>query len=105
MPIIQHHANMGRESPRRLTSSHKPLASSLSAGEPWKKNSPTEPRRFRSESSNSETLFDYAGMKDRVKAIEEKMAGPTFWNNQEQAQATVAELKEIRALEKPLDEA
>jgi len=33
------------------------------------------------------------------------MAGPTFWNNQEQAQATVAELKEIRALEKPLDEA
>ena len=44
-------------------------------------------------------------MKQRVAAIEEKMAGPTFWNNQEQAQATVAELKEIRTLEKPLDEA
>jgi peptide chain release factor 2 len=44
-------------------------------------------------------------MKERAAAIEAKMAGPTFWNNQEQAQATVAELKEIRALEKPLDEA
>jgi peptide chain release factor 2 len=44
-------------------------------------------------------------MQKRTAAIEEKMAGPNFWNNQEQAQATVAELKEIRALEKPLDEA
>ncbi len=64
---------------------------------PWNENSSTEPRRFKSGSSNSETLFDYAGMKERVAAIEEKMAGPTFWNNQEQAQATVGELKEIRA--------
>ena len=41
----------------------------------------------------------------RAAAIEERMARPDFWNNQEQAQATVAELKELRALEKPLEEA
>ncbi len=33
------------------------------------------------------------------------MAGPDFWSNQEQAQATVAELKGLKALVKPLDEA
>ncbi len=44
-------------------------------------------------------------MQTRAAAIEERMAQAGFWNNQEQAQATVAELKELRALEKPLDEA
>jgi peptide chain release factor 2 len=44
-------------------------------------------------------------MQTRAVAIEERMAADGFWNNQEQAQATVAELKGIRALEKPLDEA
>ncbi len=33
------------------------------------------------------------------------MAGPDFWKNQEQAQATVAELKGLRAIVKPLEEA
>ncbi len=38
-------------------------------------------------------------------AIEERMAGPDFWKNQEQAQATVAELKGLKSLVKPLEEA
>jgi peptide chain release factor 2 len=33
------------------------------------------------------------------------MAAPDFWNNQEKAQAVVAELKAVKALVKPLDEA
>jgi len=33
------------------------------------------------------------------------MASPDFWNNQETAQATVAELKTVKLLLKPLDEA
>ena len=33
------------------------------------------------------------------------MAGPDFWNNQEQAQAAVAELKSLKGVLKPLDEA
>ena len=38
-------------------------------------------------------------------AIEERMGGADFWNNQEKAQATVAELKELKSIVKPLDEA
>jgi peptide chain release factor 2 len=38
-------------------------------------------------------------------AIEQKMAEPTFWNNQETAQATIAERKALFAILKPLDEA
>jgi len=33
------------------------------------------------------------------------MAAPTFWGNQESAQAAVAELKAVKAVLKPLDEA
>jgi peptide chain release factor 2 len=40
-----------------------------------------------------------------VTAIEERMAASDFWSNQERAQATVAELKGLKALVKPLDEA
>ena len=38
-------------------------------------------------------------------AIEERMAAGDFWSNQEKAQATIAELKGLKALVKPLDEA
>ena len=33
------------------------------------------------------------------------MAAPDFWNNQERAQEVVAELKALKALVKPLEEA
>lgn len=65
----------------------------------------TGPSRFSGESPNYETLFDHAGKQSQAAAIEEKMAAPNFWNDQEKAQATVAELKSLNAVLKPLDEA
>jgi peptide chain release factor 2 len=55
--------------------------------------------------SNCETLFDYAGKQSQAEAIEKKMAEPDFWNNQETAQATIAELKSLGTILKPLAEA
>ena len=37
--------------------------------------------------------------------IERQMAEPGFWGNQEKAQATIADLKSLSAILKPLDEA
>ena len=62
------------------------------------------PKRFRSGFSSYETLFDYPGKQSKVKAIEQKMAAADFWNNQEQAQGVVAELKGLKALLNPLDD-
>jgi peptide chain release factor 2 len=52
-----------------------------------------------------ETLFDHAGKQSQAAAIEGKMAEPGFWDNQETAQATIAELKALGSILKPLDEA
>jgi len=71
----------------------------------WNEKRSTRRKPFRLASSNSETLFDFAGKQRRVKAVEEQMASPDFWNNQERAQATVQELKALNAIVKPLDEA
>ena len=65
----------------------------------------TWPRRFRIGSSNYETVFDYAAKQQRISEIEREMATPGFWDNQEKAQAVVTELKSLKALLKPLDEA
>jgi len=56
-------------------------------------------------SSNSETLFDYAARQQQSGVIEAKMAQAGFWDNQESAQSTIAELKAIGSILKPLDEA
>ncbi len=58
-----------------------------------------------SESSNYETLFDYPGKRAKATKVEERMSGADFWNNQEQAQATITELKGLNATLKPLEEA
>jgi peptide chain release factor 2 len=63
------------------------------------------PNRFRSASSSYGTLFDYAGKQQKVARIEEQMAGPGFWDNPEKAQGIVTELKSLKSLLKPLDEA
>jgi peptide chain release factor 2 len=52
--------------------------------------------------SNSETLFDWAGKQRRLAEINEKMAEPGFWDNQEKAQATMNEFKQINAAMKPI---
>ncbi|NIL98152.1 MAG: peptide chain release factor 2 [Planctomycetales bacterium] len=63
-----------------------------------------EQNLFNSESCNCGTLFDFAGKKKQVAAIEKKMSQAGFWNDQEKAQATVAELKSINSLAKPLEQ-
>jgi peptide chain release factor 2 len=55
--------------------------------------------------SSCETLFDHATKTTEVAAIEQKMSASGFWDNQEKAQVTIADLKALNALLKPLDEA
>jgi len=62
------------------------------------------PKGYKRESPNSETLFDYAGKQAEVQAIERQMAQADFWDHQQKAQTTVASLKDINAILKPLDE-
>ena len=63
------------------------------------------PRRGdRDGSSNSETLFDYDNKLKAAIDIETQMSAEGFWNNQEKAQATVAELKALKSLLRPLDD-
>nr|WP_146443792.1 peptide chain release factor 2 [Botrimarina colliarenosi] len=63
------------------------------------------PRRSGRPCYSSGTLFDYAGKKERIAAIEAEQAAPDFWNNQETAQASIAELKGFNAVVSPLDAA
>ena len=55
-------------------------------------------------SSNSETLFDWAGKQKKIADISEKMSESGFWDNQEQAQATMNEFKQLNAAIKPIAE-
>ncbi len=71
----------------------------------WKRNFSIGPKPFKSVSCNYETLFDYAGKLQQIRDIEERMSRAGFWDNQEAAQETVAELKALNSLVKPLDEA
>jgi hypothetical protein len=66
-------------------------------------NCATAPNRFRSGSFTCETVFDYDGKTAAAAKAEADMAAPGFWDNQELAQQTVAQLKSLRALLKPLD--
>jgi peptide chain release factor 2 len=54
--------------------------------------------------SNWETLFDHATKREHVKEIELKLGQPGFWNDNESAQKTVAQLKSLKAIVSPLDE-
>jgi len=54
---------------------------------------------------SSETPFDLAGKKSKITDLELQTGFPGFWANRENAQATVAKLKELKAVTRPLDEA
>jgi peptide chain release factor 2 len=56
-------------------------------------------------SSSSETLFDWDGRKQSAARLEGVMSEADFWGNAAKAQATVAELKNVNSVLKPLDEA
>ncbi len=65
----------------------------------------TGPKPSRNGLCNCETLFDFAGKKDKAQKLEQRMGAADFWNNRERAQEVVAELKSLKALTKPLEEA
>jgi peptide chain release factor 2 len=71
----------------------------------WIQHSSIAPHRSGTGSSNSETLFDWAGRKESASRIEAAMGQADFWTNAEKAQATVAELKSVNSILKPLEEA
>lgn len=52
----------------------------------------------------SGTLFDYDKKKSRLAAINEEMTAANFWDSQEKAQKTVAELSSLKEQLKPIDE-
>jgi len=70
----------------------------------WKPNGITAPKPFSSESLNCGTVFDYDGKTKQAAAIEARMAAADFWNNQEKARETVAQLKALRGVLKPLED-
>ncbi|WP_391581022.1 peptide chain release factor 2 [Botrimarina hoheduenensis] len=49
--------------------------------------------------------LDYAGKKQRIAALEDRQSAVDFWNDQEQAQAVIAELKGLNTVVGPLDSA
>lgn len=63
------------------------------------------PRPSKSEFSNCETLFDYATKQDQVKEIEHRMSAPGFWGNQESAREIMGQLKSLKGVANPLEEA
>lgn len=54
--------------------------------------------------SSCETVFDCAAKEQRVNEIQQRMAAPGFWDNQETAQQVVAELKSLKGILDPLKE-
>ncbi|WP_196784549.1 peptide chain release factor 2 [Crateriforma conspicua] len=48
--------------------------------------------------------LDHAGKRSEIKAIEAKMGEPNFWDNNEEAQATIATLKGLKSVVTPMDE-
>lgn len=72
---------------------------------PSKKNGSIAPRRLVPQFSSCETLFDCDGKAAQVKAIDDEMAAPDFWNDQEAAQSKVVEKKTLMSVLAPLDEA
>ena len=53
---------------------------------------------------NCETLFDLPGKQSRAQEINELMAAPGFWDDQEKAQGLVGELRRLTLTIKPLTE-
>ncbi len=49
-------------------------------------------------------VFDLAGKQSRIQEINQQMAAPDFWDDQEKAQGVVGELSRINTTVKPLEE-
>ncbi|MEE2826715.1 MAG: peptide chain release factor 2, partial [Planctomycetota bacterium] len=51
-----------------------------------------------------ETVFDYDNKRQEVSVIENQMAAPGFWDNQEKAQQVVGSLKSVKSIVGPMAE-
>ena len=63
------------------------------------------PKPFKAASFNCGTLFDYDAKLAQAGALENKMAEADFWSNQEKAQEVVGQLKSLKAILRPAEEA
>ena len=73
-------------------------------GRLWNENGLIAPKASRSGSCNCETLFDYAAKKAKVEQIDQQM-GARLLGQPRAGQESVVELKGLKALIRPLDEA
>ncbi|MHC4839080.1 MAG: PCRF domain-containing protein, partial [Planctomycetota bacterium] len=55
--------------------------------------------------SRSGGVFDYLGNRGRKDELEELMGAPAFWDDQEAAQKTIGEMKQVRAVVEPIEAA
>jgi peptide chain release factor 2 len=83
---------------------HLPRKPSAAGSQAWKPTGTTGPKPSSKESRNCETLFDLGNKQSQIAAIEDRMAAPDFWSNQEKAREAVGQLKSLKALTKPLEE-
>jgi len=68
----------------------------------WKLNSAPSATKFRNALSTSETVFDLETKEAELKEVSDRMAAPDFWDNQEKAQATVAEMQRLKTAVEPV---
>ena len=62
-------------------------------------------KQFANDLRSFGTVFDFDNKLKQIAAIDDQMAAANFWDNQDKAQATVAELKGLRSVAMPLKEA
>ena len=102
-------ASLAVQNHRHLTYNSLTISHAFEPGVPLvcpsKKNGLIALRRLAPPLFNCETLFDCDAKAAQVKAIDDQMAAPDFWNDQEAAQAKVAEKKSLVSVLSPLEEA
>ena len=60
-------------------------------------------RRPRNDSRKCGGIFDIEGKREALNSLDLRMADPSFWSNQEEAQRTLQEVKTLRAWVDPYD--
>ena len=71
----------------------------------WMQNYKIALKPSETESFNWETVFDCATKAAEIKSIENQMAAATFWDNSENAQQVVGQLKSLKAIHDPWNDA
>jgi peptide chain release factor 2 len=92
--------NAGNSSPRAPLEQDLVSRTSL-----WIRNWSIAPKQSVFASRSCETVFDLESKQNTLRELEDRMTRPGFWDNQERAQGVVGELKSIRMVVKPLEDA